>query len=573
MVNEEDTLFRRISAALTSLSDRVRGDARVRLLKQAWPSVNRTLLNVFRVILGLPRLAIARMLVSRENWEGIITVLKPHVRHEYPLARSARVLVSAYGKVGDFNAAYELADRLARITRQPTDISRAERLRGRILEVHPGWLPSVGIPRPADLDLSGERRVLYLAKESAPYLHNGFCTRSHETLRSVIGTGTEVVAVTMPGFPAVIKVSDAPSSVQVDDVTYHHLLPNAHLSSMAVHEYLDLAATALAQFVIEHRPNVFHIGSGHRGFETALVGRAVAEWAGIPWMYEVRSFFETTWTSDKRYMESAPYFHQRHAAESRSMHAADYVVTLSGPMRDEIIEQHQVPLDKVTGIPNAVDIERFSPMERDEALRSKLGLTGFKVLGYVSNLSHPREGQEAMIAAVPALKAAGVKAKVLLVGDGARKPELESLAKKLGVANDVVFTGSIPFEEVSAYYAQIDLFVVPRTNERAGRLVSPMKPFEAMAMDIPILVSDLPALVEIVQDDREPRGWTYRAEDPADLARVAAGIFADEADMQQRIRNAAAWVRRERTWSANGQNFVAAYRQAEERHAAGRVNA
>jgi len=212
-------------------------------------------------------------------------------------------------------------------------------------------------------------------------------------------------------------------------------------------------------------------------------------------------------------------------------------------------------------------------MDRDAGLRAKLGLAGCKVLGYVSNLSHPREGQEAMISAVPALRAAGVKAKVLLVGDGARRTELEALARKLGVAQDVVFTGSIPFEEVSAYYAQIDLFVVPRTNERAGRLVSPMKPFEAMAMDIPILVSDLPALVEIVHDEAAPRGWTYRAEDAADLARVAAACFADEAGMQERVRNAAAWVRRERTWSANGRNFVAAYEQAEQRRAARQVSA
>ena len=566
-------MSRRRLAAPTALIERLASDPRVRLLRQAWPSVSRTIGNAFRVVLGLPRLAIARGMVAREDWEGIIRVLSPHVRGAYPLARSARVLVSAHGKVGDFDAAYALADRLARVTRQPSDIARAERLRGRVLEVHPAWLPSVGLPRPDAPLGDGPRKVLYLAKESAPYHHNGFCTRSHETLRSVIGTGTEVVAVTMPGFPAVIGVQDPPSHVVVDDVTYHHLLPAAHLSTMAVNEYLDLAATALAHFVLEHRPTVLHIGSGHRGFETALVGRAVAEWAGLPWMYEVRSFFETTWTSDKRYMESAPYFHQRHATEGRCMAAADYVVTLSGPMRDEIVQQHHVPLDKVTGIPNAVDIERFNPIVRDEELRARLGLNGAWVLGYVSNLSHPREGQEAMIAALPHIRQQGVNAKVLLVGDGARRPQLEELARRSGVAEHVVFTGSIPFEEVSAYYAQIDLFVVPRTNERAGRLVSPMKPFETMAMEIPILVSDLPALVEIVHDDAEPRGWTYRAEDAADLARVAADIFADEADLQQRVRNAAAWVRRERTWAANGRNFVAAYEQAERRFAARAVRA
>ncbi len=565
--------MRRLRATWTALLERIRTDPRVRLFRQAWPSIARTFTNAFRVVVGLPRLAMARRQVQRENWEGVIRVLAPHVQREYPLARSARVLVSAYGKIGDFDAAYLLADRLARISRQPNDIKRAESLRGRVVEVHPAWLPAVGLKRPELIERPSERRVLYLAKESAPYLHNGFCTRSHETLRAVKGTGTEVVAVTMPGFPAVIKVQNAPDEVTVDDITYKHLLPNAHLSGMAVNEYLDLSATALARFVLEFRPTVLHIGSGHRGFETALVGRAVAEWYGIPWMYEVRSFFETTWTSDKRYMESAPYFHQRHATEGRCMAAADYVVTLSGPMRDEIVEQHHVPTDKVTGIPNAVDIDRFSPEVRDEDLRAKLGLTGSKVIGYVSNLSHPREGQEAMIKAVPLLKQMGIPAKALLVGDGARKPELEALARKLGVSDDVVFTGSIPFEQVSHYYAQIDLFVVPRTNERAGRLVSPMKPFEAMAMDIPLLVSDLPALVEIVEDEQEPRGRTYKAEDADDLARVAAHCLNDEAGTQQRIRNAAAWVRRERTWSANGKNFVAAYEQAERRFAAKAVHA
>ena len=561
-----------MSRRRAALVKRLKADPRLRMVRQAWPDVRRTLVNGLRVIAGLPRLAIARMHVGREDWEGVIRVLTPHVRHAYPLARSARVLVSAYGKVGDFDAAYALADRLARITRQPTDIARSERLRGRVLEVHPAWLPSVGLPplqrtERADASVESSRRVLYLAKESAPYLHNGFCTRSHETLRAVQGTGTEIVAVTMPGFPAVIDIADAPDSVRVDDVTYHHLLPHARLGGMAAHEYLDLAATALAKFVLEYQPTVLHIGSGHRGFETALVGRAVAEWYGIPWLYEVRSFFETTWTSDKRYMESAPYFHQRHATEGRCMHAADHVVTLSGPMRDEIVEQHHVPAVKVTGIPNAVDVERFEPMARDEDLRMRLGLTGARVIGYVSNLSHPREGQEAMIKAVPLLRERGIPAKALLVGDGARRPELEALAGSLGVAEHVVFTGSIPFDQVAQYYAQIDLFVVPRTNERAGRLVSPMKPFEAMAMDIPLLVSDLPALVEIVQDAEAPRGRTYRAEDAADLARVAAECFTDASRTDVFVRNAAAWVRRERTWSANGRNFVDAYAQAERRFA------
>lgn len=542
------------------------------LLPQIWDALR----HQARVVLALPRLAIARGMVARANWQGVIRILEPHVRTETVLVRSAQVVISALGKIGDFHGAYVLADRTARQSQRPIDINRADSLRGRILETHPAWLPAITLPESAAAAVRsrGSRlsnqphRVLYLAKESAPYLHNGFCTRSHETLRSIAGTGAEVLAVTMPGFPATIGVENAPDHVVVDDITYHHLAPHAGaLGGLPVHEYLDVAANALAAFVAEHQPTVLHIGSGHRGFETALVGRAVAEWAGLPWVYEVRSFFETTWTDDVRYMESAPYFHLRHATESRCMQAADFVVTLSGPMRDEIVVNHGVAADNVVGIPNAVDLERFAPLTRDEQLRATLGLADAFVLGYVSNLSHPREGQEGMIRALPVLRRQGVNAKVLLVGDGKRRAEMETLAEKLGVREHVIFTGGVPFTDVAAYYAQIDLFVVPRINERAGRLVSPMKPYEAMAMEIPLLVSDLPALVEIVDDPVAPRGFTYRAEDPDDLAAVALRCVREPEEMARRATHAATWVAAERTWAANGRAFVRAYERAESRHA------
>jgi glycosyltransferase involved in cell wall biosynthesis len=555
---------------VSKIADRLRASSGLRQLASMIRQVLAILSRPARLVIGLPRLAIARFLVSRGRWAAVIRVLQPHLQGTYMVARSARVVASAYGRLGDFENTYLILDRLARQTRRDIHIERADMVRGRLLEVHPAWLPAVNLGRPPRPRSKGEgQRVLYLAKESAPYLHNGFCTRSHETLRAVAGTGTEIVAVTMPGFPASIGIADAPKEVQVDEVTYHHLMPRQGvLVDLPPNEYLDIAATALAEFVEEYEPTVLHIGSGHRGFETALVGRAVAEWYGVPWIYEVRSFFETTWTSDRAVAESAPYFHMRHATESRCMNAADYVVTLSGPMREEILTEHAVPADRVVGIPNAVDIERFQPQVRDERLRSRLGLGGAFVIGYVSNLDHHREGQEAMIKALPILRKAGLNAKVLLVGDGRRREMLEKLASSSGVRDHVVFTGSIPFAEVSAYYAQIDLFVIPRINERAGRLVSPMKPFEAMAMEIPILVSDLPALVEIV-DDAEPRGFTYRAEDHADLARAVLHCHGNPEEVAAVVRNAAEWVRRERTWPANGRAFVDAYQRAAEFHGRG----
>ncbi len=60
-------------------------------------------------------------------------------------------------------------------------------------------------------------------------------------------------------------------------------------------------------------------------------------------------------------------------------------------------------------------------------------------------------------------------------------------------------------------YALLDAFVVPRRDERAARLVTPLKPFEAMAMARPLIVADLPALTEIAPDGE--RSLAYRPED------------------------------------------------------------
>lgn len=448
------------------------------------------------------------------------------------------------------------AGRRAMVTGKPRDLLGARLIAGRLRETEEHWLPAVAAPSPERW--AGDR-VVYLAKESRPFLHNGFCTRTHESLQSLVRAGRDVVGVTMPGFPGVLGIENPADESVVEDVVYRHLLPRGGkiLSKLAFDEYIDLATQTLAGFVARERPGLLHIGSGHRGFETALTGDAVARWAGIPWIYEVRSFFETTWTSDVRYMEQGEYYERRFATETRMMKASDLVLTLSGPMRDEIADTHGIPAEKIRVIPNAVDLTRFAPEERDQELRARLGLGTSFTIGYVSNVSHPREGQEVLVEAVAMLRRQGRAVTGLIVGDGSRREELETLARKLGVANSVVFTGNVPFDQVSAYYAQIDLFVVPRVNERAARMVSPMKPFEAMAMEIPVLVADLPALVEIAGSGE--RAHTFRAGEPASLAAETAKLMDAPQELRRLTEAAGDWVRRERSWSSVAKAFGDAY--------------
>jgi glycosyltransferase involved in cell wall biosynthesis len=145
----------------------------------------------------------------------------------------------------------------------------------------------------------------------------------------------------------------------------------------------------------------------------------------------------------------------------------------------------------------------------------------------------------------------------LIVGDGKRRAELERYARSSGARDAIVFTGSVPHELVPDMYALMDVFVVPRRDEFASRHVTPLKPFEAMAMGRAMLVSDLPALREIVKPGE--RGMTFAAGDPDALAKALAELL-DRSDLRSRLgEEARRWVVAERGWARNGERYREIY--------------
>jgi glycosyltransferase involved in cell wall biosynthesis len=281
-------------------------------------------------------------------------------------------------------------------------------------------------------------------------------------------------------------------------------------------------------------------------------------------VYEVRGFFETLWTSDTAWAEQSEMFRRRFDTESRCMLAAEAVVTLSESMRSEIVARG-VPAKRVHVVPNGVQTDVFRPTPRDPALVARLGLDGRFVFGYVSNLDHYREGHELLIEAAVAMRDQGIPATALIVGDGRRRQELEVLVDELGARDLVVFTGKVPHDQVLDHYALYDVFVVPRVNERAARLVTPLKPFEAMAAGIPLVTSDLQALREITGEGK--RGRYFRAGDSGSLTEVLKELHADPAERARLAADGRDWVVAERQWSANGARYAAIYAEVLARHA------
>ena len=439
---------------------------------------------------------------------------------------------------------------------------RAERmLMGRIIETSAGWLP--WIPGPARPVVPNDGVILNLLKESLPYLTNGFTMRSRYNLLATRDARLRPEVVTNLGFPRLLGLAPAPAVELVDDIPHHRLdLGAHHVEERPFDVMLEEQAWLTAAIARRVAPSIIHAGSGHRGYETALVGAAVRAHIRRPLVYEVRSFFESTWSADPRWNERGEQYHRRHDAETAAMQRADHVVTIAEAMRDEIIARGVDP-ERVTVIPNGVDADAFTPEPPDPALRARYQLDGRFTFGYVSNLDHPRENQELLVEATAILLKRGRAVTCLIIGDGRRRGQIEAIARKAGVGGRVIFTGRVPHEAVAGHYAILDAFVVPRRDERAARTVTPLKPYEALAMARPLVVADLPALTEIAEPDT--RGLVFPAGDAAALA-TALERLIDDPGLGRRIGAAGReWVARERSWAANGPRFRAVYDQVLER--------
>jgi glycosyltransferase involved in cell wall biosynthesis len=195
---------------------------------------------------------------------------------------------------------------------------------------------------------------------------------------------------------------------------------------------------------------------------------------------------------------------------------------------------------------------------RDEELAQSLGIGKDDVtVGYISSLVS-YEGIDTLVEAVKLLRDTGRPVHGLIVGDGDQRERLQQLAAQRGIGDVVHFTGRVPHDQVLSYYSLIDVFVVPRRNDRVCRLVTPLKPFEAMSTGRALVMSSVQALADIAAESGSAA--TFEPENAEDLVRVLDGLVDDEEQRSALARQGASWVREHRTWELNAQRYLEVYR-------------
>ncbi|MEO8888922.1 MAG: glycosyltransferase family 4 protein [Jatrophihabitantaceae bacterium] len=194
-----------------------------------------------------------------------------------------------------------------------------------------------------------------------------------------------------------------------------------------------------------------------------------------------------------------------------------------------------------------VDVETFHPGVDGSLVRIRHGLVGRPLIVCVSRLV-PRKGQDTLIEALAIVRRSIPDAALLLVGRGPYHDDLLRLATERGLAEHVVLTGGVPYEQLPAHYAAGDVFAMPCRTRRAGLDVEGLGIvyLEASALGLPVLAGDSGGAPDAVLEGES--GYVVDGRRPPAVAERLIALLED-ADLRARLgEQGRAWVQRDWRW-------------------------
>jgi PEP-CTERM/exosortase A-associated glycosyltransferase len=394
-------------------------------------------------------------------------------------------------------------------------------------------------------------KVLHVLDHSIP-LHSGYTFRTRSILREQRALGWETFHVTGSKQEGCKVLEET-----VDGLHFYRTPSSSGLLSrlpiLNQKDVVDGLTKRLIEIIPQVKPDVLH---AHSPSLNALAALRAARRFRIPVLYEVRAFWEDAAVDHGTATENGVRYKLTRALETYALKRADAVTTICEGLRRDIVARG-IPADKVTVIPNAVDIDKFSVGgTADQELKRKLGLAGTRLIGFIGSF-YAYEGLDVLLRAVPALAARLPDLRVLLVGGGPQDAQLRELARRLRIEDKVVFTGRVPHDQVQKYYDLLDVLVYPRSSMRLTDLVTPLKPLEAMAQGRVLAASDVGGHLELINDGKT--GVLFKSDDPAALADKVGALL--EAQQQWPHLRAAGrhYVETERNWPVSVARYQAIY--------------
>lgn len=319
----------------------------------------------------------------------------------------------------------------------------------------------------------------------------------------------------------VLTLSENMHSWKTEHVTYIGsagvglIYPNARLKMALSHQYV--------QELVEWNPDVVH---SQCEFSTFSLARKIAEACHAPLIHT----YHTVYEDFTHYFSPSVRLGKKMAAvlSRRVLEKTNAVIAPTKKVSD-MLWRYQVK-KPVYIIPTGLELHKFTEPENEknrQILRSKFHLREKdKVFLYVGRLAKEKNIEELFDLLK---KEAFSDTKLLLIGDGPYRRELEECAGEKKIRHRVIFAGMVSQEKVAAYYKAGDIFVSASSSETQG-----LTYIEAMASALPVLCKKDPCLDSVIRQGNN--GFVYENEEQ--FQKLSGRLWEDKAYREQIGRNA-----------------------------------
>jgi len=461
----------------------------------------------------------------------------------------------AYIWQGNITGAIEVLRPFQNFTRVKKKFDRYENMNQILINGFPHYLSTKNLN--GDSLKNDTRNVFYLLHNSLPTHSGGYACRSHGIIKNMDTNHWNIIPYSRLGYPWDSKgFRNLPivKTESFDGIQYNRIYIGLQgHGSMKITDYVSEYANAIVSRAKRGKPIIIQAASNHvNGLAAVMAARIL----GIKCIYEVRGLWEITRLSRQPKWAGSEQALLIEYLETEAAIRSDIVITLNQAMKQKLITRG-VDEQNIHIVPNGVDSNRFKPLQRVSEIEVELELDDKVVIGYVGSIVD-YEGLDLLMEAVVELSKLTINAfHVLIVGDGAHLEHIKGLVENLEIEDLVTFTGRVNHEKVESYYSVIDILVFPRKGSEVTEMVPPLKPLEGMSMEKCVLVSDVSALAEMIEDGQT--GVIFKKDDEQSLIYALKKCISD---VEFRIglgKSAREWIIQNRDWKEITKSLQSVY--------------
>jgi len=304
----------------------------------------------------------------------------------------------------------------------------------------------------------------------------------------------------------VVTFTDKP--IKLKGATYHNFPmyedPMSHsrfVGDIIYIKNLVRQRSFIQKLIDELKPDILHAGwIPSHGLMAAISG--------------FHPFLLMPWGSDVLVIpQNASYLTKKQIAWT--IKKADMITCDAEYVKNEIMRLSGYPENKIIVFPWGIDLEKFNPKVNGNKIRAKLGWEDKKIL-IMTRSFQKIYGIEYFLKTLPKLIKKNDNVRVLLCGDGPLKNDFEKYIHSKKLSKYVHLAGRIENDDLPKYLAASDVYV--STSLSDGTSVSLL---EAMAVGLPCIVTDLPAIREWITDGHNgflvPKKDSYAVYEKLDL--------------------------------------------------------